>query len=72
MKLTVKVKPNAKTPAIHREADEVIVAVREPARDGRANEAVRRALAEWLEVAPSRVRILRGTSSRLKIVEVDD
>lgn len=48
-----------------------MIAVREPAREDRANEAVRRALATWLDVAPSRVRLVRGATTRTKTFEVD-
>lgn len=39
--------------------------------DGRANEAVERVLAKALGVAPSRVRVVSGATSRRKQVEVD-
>ena len=39
--------------------------------DGAANEALRRLLAGGLGIAPSRVRIISGTSSRTKLVELE-
>jgi len=48
-----------------------MVAVREPATDGRANRAVTDALAAALGVARGDVRIASGGASRRKIVEVD-
>ena len=71
MTVTVKVKPGAKTASVKREGDVLVVAVREPAREGLANEAVRRELAAWLDVAPSRVRLLRGATSRIKTFQID-
>ena len=47
-----------------------ILGVREPARDGLANLASVRALAEILDVSPSSIAILRGQSSRTKRIEV--
>ncbi|HEV2288375.1 MAG TPA: DUF167 domain-containing protein [Candidatus Acidoferrales bacterium] len=41
-----------------------------PPADGRANEALRRFLAERLNVSASAVRILRGEKSRTKQVEI--
>jgi hypothetical protein len=49
----------------------LIVAVSAPAVDGRANEAVRRALAEAFGVRARDVVIVRGERSRDKLVEVD-
>jgi uncharacterized protein YggU (UPF0235/DUF167 family) len=48
------------------------VHVRERAVDGAANEAVVRVLAGHFGVAKSRVEIVRGHTSRVKVVEVDD
>jgi uncharacterized protein (TIGR00251 family) len=42
-----------------------------PPVDGKANEALIRFLAGRFDVAPSAVRIIRGLSSKMKIVEID-
>jgi len=39
--------------------------------DGQANEAVRRLLAKALGLAPSRLSLVRGDSSRSKVFEVE-
>ena len=52
-------------------ADAVVVRVKAPPVDGRANEAVRKLLAKRLGVPRGSVRIARGASSRDKLVEVD-
>ncbi len=49
-----------------------IVAVKEPAIDGRANRAIERALAEYFKVPLSRVRMVRGHSAKQKVVEILD
>jgi uncharacterized protein YggU (UPF0235/DUF167 family) len=49
----------------------LVVRVREPATDGRANRAVVEALADALGVRRGAVRITSGASSRRKVVEVD-
>ena len=49
----------------------VLVRVKAPPVEGRANEAVRKLLSKRLGVPRSRVRIARGASSRVKLVEVD-
>ena len=49
----------------------LVVRVAAPAREGRANRALCRLLADPLAVPPSRVVIVRGLRSREKLVEVD-
>jgi uncharacterized protein YggU (UPF0235/DUF167 family) len=46
------------------------VRVKEPPVEGRANDAVRRALARHFGVAPSSVRVLRGHKGRRKVAEI--
>ncbi len=52
------------------DATHLRVAVTAPPHEGRANAAVVKAVAAFLDVAPSRVRIIRGEASRRKIVDV--
>jgi len=70
MKIQVKVKPNSKTEELGREGDSFILKVKEPAREGRANQAVIKLLAEHFSVSKSQVRILSGFKSRNKVIEV--
>lgn len=71
MRLFVFVRPGARQTRVERvDAITLRVAVTAPAREGRANAAVVKAVAEYLKVAPSRVRILRGLTSRRKILEI--
>jgi len=49
----------------------LIVRVAAPAVDGRANEAVRKALAAAFGVKASAVTVLSGATSRSKVVEID-
>ena len=70
MKIQVKVKPNSKTEEVSREGDDFVVKVREPPREGKANQAVITLLAEHFGVSRSQVRILSGFRSRNKVVEV--
>jgi uncharacterized protein len=48
------------------------VFVRQQAVDGAANEGVVKALAKHLGIPRSRIGIVRGHTSRRKVVEVDD
>ena len=72
MKLFVRAKANAKTPRVER-VDEThfIISVKAPAQDGKANEAVGRALAEYLDVPPSQLTLKSGKTSKQKVWTLD-
>jgi len=71
MRLSLIVTPGARTERVDRvDATQLRVAVTEPPREGRANAAVVSAVARFLGVPFSRVRIVRGLASRRKVVEV--
>ncbi len=71
MRIFVKAKPAVKKEFI-RKVDEThfVVAVKEPSREGRANDAVRRKIAEYLHIPLSGVVIVSGRRSRDKIFEI--
>lgn len=72
MKIFVKVKPSAKKEFVEKiDETNFVVAVKEPAKEGRANWAVLRALAQHFKVSPSQVRIISGQKSRQKLVEIE-
>lgn len=71
MTIAAKVKPGCKQPGVTVEGDSLILRVRERAVEGAANEACIRALANALDVAPSRVTLLRGAHSRAKTFAVE-
>jgi uncharacterized protein (TIGR00251 family) len=70
MKIQVKVKPSSRTEEVSQEGDSFIIKVKEPPREGRANQAVIKLLAEHFGVPRSQVRILSGFRSRNKVIEV--
>ena len=70
MKIQVKVKPSSRTEEVSREGNSFIVKVKEPPKEGKANQAVIRLLAEHFGVSQSQVRILSGFRSTNKIIEV--
>ena len=70
MKIQIKVKPNSKTEEVSQEGDNFIVKVKEPPREGKANQAVIKLLAEHFGVPQGQVRILSGFKSRNKVIEV--
>lgn len=69
--LRVRVQPGARSTGITGVTEgELRLRLSAPATDGRANALLREFLAERLETAPSRVRIVRGAGSRSKTVAV--
>jgi len=70
MKIQVRVKPNSKTEEVSEEGDSFIVKVKEPPKEGKANQAVIKLLAEHFGVPKSQVRILSGFRSRNKVIEI--
>ncbi len=71
MKYSVTVKPRARVDSVEVLGQaQLSVRVRQPAHEGRANEELLRLLSAYFGVPRSAVRILRGLSSRRKIVEV--
>jgi len=71
--ITVRVKPGSrKGPLVEESPDGLVVFVRERAVDGAANAGVERTLAAHFSVSPRAVRIVRGHTSRVKRVEIDE
>lgn len=73
MLVTTTLKPNSK----HREEvvmgddGSLTVFTKSPAVEGRANEAATRLLAKYYGVSKSRVRLVRGHTSKHKVFEID-
>ena len=73
MIITAIIKPNSK----HREEvvagddGSLTVFTKSPAVEGRANEAATRLLAKYYGVSKSRVRLVRGHTSKHKVFEID-
>ncbi len=71
MKIVVDAKPGAKKESVEKIDDaHYVISVKEPPQKGRANDAVCHALAEDLRIAPSRIEIVSGKTSRRKILEI--
>ena len=73
MKFSILLKPNSR----HREevvvGDDGVLTIytKAPAIEGRANLAAVNLLAKHFSVAPSKVKLLRGATSKYKVFEVD-
>ncbi|MEK7106146.1 MAG: DUF167 domain-containing protein [Patescibacteria group bacterium] len=84
MRITVRAKASAKKPGVEKvsspaislfgtrtEPDIYKVSVKEAPVDGRANQAIIRALSEYFDVAPSCVHLVSGQSAKRKVFEID-
>lgn len=73
MRVAVRVRPGAsRTRVGGTYGDRLVVAVTARAVDGAATQAVLAALADALRIRPRHVRLVSGSTSRDKLVEVDD
>jgi uncharacterized protein len=71
-RLALRVQPRSgKNEIAGERAGALLVRVTAPPVDGKANQAVRRLVAKRLGVPAGRVSIVRGESSRDKLIEVD-
>lgn len=70
-RLAVKVTPGAREESVTLTDNAVLVKVRAPAEKGAANAAVVQVVARALGLAPSRVSLLRGGTSRQKVLKME-
>ncbi len=83
MKIIIKVKTRAKNESIERitnntlsllddftKIDTYKVSIKEPPIDGKANKAIIRVVAKYFNVALSRVEIISGLTSKIKIIKI--
>jgi hypothetical protein len=71
--IAIRLQPRAhRDEVVGERAGAVVVRVTAPPVDGRANAALCALIARAAHVAPSRVRVVRGQTSRDKIVRVED
>lgn len=69
-RLAIRVTPGARSESIMIEQGRVLVKTRAKPQDGEATEAVLALLARALDCAPSRLTLLRGATSREKLVQL--
>lgn len=72
MKYTVRIKPNSrKGPLVELQGDgSLVVYVREPATEGKANAALIELLSKHFDIPKSAITITHGHTSRQKVIEV--
>jgi uncharacterized protein YggU (UPF0235/DUF167 family) len=69
-RLAVRVTPGARSESMAVKDGQVFVRTRAKPQDGAANSAVITLLAEALGCAPSRIELLRGATSREKLLRI--
>ena len=69
-KINVRVIPRARQNKITVEDEKLRVHITVAPVDGAANDAVIRALAKYFDVSKSQIKIIRGETSRNKVVEL--
>lgn len=71
-RLALHVTPGARSESVTLGEGKLLIKVRAKPTDGAANDAVLRVLAEALGVPPSGLTLLRGATSREKLVQIGD
>ena len=72
MKIFIKVKTNSKHPGVEKINDtHFTVSVKEPPTENKANAAIIKALANYFALAPSRINLIKGTTSHNKILDIN-
>ena len=74
MKISVHLKPNSRhcEEVVTNDDGSLTIYTKAPAIEGRANLAAVKLLAKHYGVAPSRVKLVRGATSRNKVFEIAD
>ena len=71
MEIKIFVHPNAKRPRVEKDLlGDLHVYVNAPPLEGRANQAIIEALAEYFKVKKYQVNLIRGEKSKLKVFKI--
>lgn len=68
--IEVRVKPNARVEGIDKKEGIYEVKVAASPKEGKANERLTKLLAEYFHVPKTDIKILRGETSRTKLIEI--
>lgn len=73
MRISVRVKPNSKEIRVEETgANQFLVQVKAPPKEGKANQEVIEALAKHFGLPKGRITIVSGLKSRQKILNIDE
>jgi len=70
--IEVKIIPNARKNSVEEEESRYKVHVTAPAVDGKANKALIEVLAEFFKTRKNSISIIRGETSRIKFIRIED
>jgi len=71
MRIRVKVKPGARVEKVEKLSEsEYLIWIRDQAKEGKANLGAIKALSDYLDIPKSRITILKGHTSRNKLLEI--
>ena len=70
MKFSAQIKAGSKMDEVKREGNSLVIKTKAPAREGKANKAIIKLLAEYFGVPQSAIAIKSGLGSKNKIIEV--
>jgi len=73
MKISIRVKPNSKENQVEeRGPNQLLVKVKAPPQENRANQEVIKTLAEYFQIPKSRIAIITGLKSKQKVVKIEE
>ena len=72
MKVSIKVKAGSRVRRISLETDQIVIRVKAPAREGKANEELIAVLSEILKIPKSHITIVGGHNSPFKRLDLPD
>lgn len=72
VKISVRVRPSAPSEKLERDGDTLLVSLKAPAKDGKANLALVKLMAKTIGCSTAEISIVSGVSSRRKMLEVPD
>jgi len=71
MRMHIKVKPNSKKDEVIRGADgKIMVRIKAPPAEGKANKYLIAYLAEYFDIPNSRITLLKGETNQYKTIDV--
>lgn len=72
MKISIRVKPNSKENQVEETGpNELLVKVKAPPQENKANQEVMKTLSKYFQVPRSRISIVSGLKSKQKIVKIE-
>ena len=72
-RIGIQVKPRSKKGGVEKLPNgDLLVKVNAPPVDGKANEAVIAALSKYLNLPKSKIKLIKGETSKHKLIQVED